>query len=124
MAYTQIINKAYDLAEELKASPYYQKMVSLDQAIKEQYAKEMADYQKTFQKFDEVFSAGGNYHPDFKKVSSAYQAAKEKLFNKEEVKEYFLNERKLNEILEEISKEITESVSNYNDLKGGVCSWT
>lgn len=123
MAYTEILIKTYDLADELKESKLYQEIIRLDNLIKEKYQEELKAYKEAFNKFDECFSTGGKYHPDFKDVSKTYQATKEILFSKEEVKAYFLNESKLNEILKEIVIEIRNNVSNYEDLKGGVCSW-
>jgi|SRR5690554_4238842 len=121
MAYTKIINKTYDLADEIKNSELYQEMKKLDKIIKTKYKNELQEYQKTFLLFDEVFSTGGVYHPDFKEVSSKYKTAKETLFIKEEVRKYFACEQKLNEVLKEISDEIKNTVSSYNDFKGGYC---
>lgn len=123
MAYTKILNKTYNLVDEIKKSPTYLKMVELDELIKEKYKNELLDYQNTFVKFDDVFSSGGTYHPNFIEISRAYKKAKEIFFNKEEVKLYFLCEKELNDLLNELSNEISNSVSNYSELKGGICSW-
>lgn len=121
MAYTEIINKAYDLADELKESKTYQEMKRLDNLIKDKYKIELKQYQDAFLKFDEVFNTGGTYHPDFKEVSNIYRKRKEVLFNKEEVKQYFKYEKEMNKLLNEISNEITNSLSNYKEFKGGIC---
>lgn len=123
MAYTKIINKAYDLADELKKTPVYLEMKRLNELIKTKYKKELNDYQKVFSRFDEILNTGGVYHPDFKEVNSLYSEVKTILYSKEEVKEYFKNEQKMNEILKEIADEISLSVSNYKDFKGGFCKW-
>lgn len=122
MAYTKIINKTYDLADELKQSFYYQEMIRLDQIIKTKYKKELQSYKENFSKFDEVYSQGGKYHPDFKKVSKDYADAKKELFSKLEVKQYFEYETKINDLLEKISNEICGSISKHYN-KGGTCSW-
>lgn len=123
MSYTKIINKAYDLADELKETDIYREMKRLDELIKTKYEKELKEYQKAFLKFDEVFNTGGVYHPDFKEVSALFSKIKTTLYNKEEVKEYFKKEQMMNEILKEIADEISFSVSNYKDFKGGFCKW-
>lgn len=122
MAYTKIINKAYDLADELKETEIYQEMKRLDELIKRKYERELKEYHETFIKFEEVYNVGGIYHPDFKRVSLAYKEKKELLFSKEEVKEYFILEGKMNELLKEISQEITSNASNYQEFKGGICN--
>lgn len=122
MAYTEILNKAYDLADEIKQSHEYKEMLRLNEVIKSEYKEILKNYHKTFEKFDEVLILGGKYHPDFKKVSKAYQEAKIELYEKEEVKTYFKYERKINELLKEISDEIFSSVSKYYK-EGGSCSW-
>lgn len=122
MSYTEIINITYDLADELKESFEYKEMIRLDIVIKSKYKEELKAYQKSFLKFDEVFTQGGKYHPDFKEVSKKYRLAKEVLFNKEEVKTYFELESKINEILGSISEEVCNTVSKYYS-KGGTCSW-
>ncbi len=122
MAYTKIINITYDLADELKESFYYKEMIKLDEIIKTKYKEELKEYHKAFIKFDEVYTYGNTYHPDYKKVISEYQQAKKELFSKEEVKKYFEYERKINEILGSLSDEICNAVSKYSN-KGGSCSW-
>ena len=76
MAYTKIINKAYDLADELKETEIYQEMKRLDELIKRKYERELKEYHETFIKFEEVYNVGGIYHPDFKRVSLAYKEKK------------------------------------------------
>lgn len=119
MAYTKIINITYDLADELKTTETYQQMQKLDKIIKTKYKEELENYQQTFKKFDEVFSTGGVYHPDYENVSKPYLEAKKTLFTKEEVKLYFQNERKINKVLKEISDNIRKNITNY---KGGILS--
>lgn len=121
MAYTKIINTTYDLADQIKESELYQEMKNLDKIIKTKYENELKEYQRTFILFDEVFSTGGVYHPDFNKVNKEYKRAKQTLFTKEEVRKYFLCEQKLNKMLKEVSDEIKNTVSNYKDFKGGYC---
>lgn len=123
MAYTNIITKAYDLADELKQSFMCQEIKRLDKVIKTKYQVELKEYQEAFKKFDDVYSTGGTYHPDFKMVSRDYRLKKEKLFNKQEVKDYFKYENEINDYLRELSDEIFSSVSKYYKIKGGVCSW-
>ena len=122
MAYTNIIIKAYDLADELKKSFPYKELKRLDKVIKIKYKKELKEYLETFKIFDDVYSTGGTYHPNFKKASENYRLKKEILFNKKEVKDYFKYESEINEYLKELSNEIFSSVSNYSKIEGGVCS--
>lgn len=124
MSHTDIILKAYEVLDAFKETEDYKELLSLNKKIQDKYKQELESYHKHFKRFEEVFNTGGVYHPDFKEVSKAYQEMKITLFEKEEVKRYFLLERIINEKLSAFSSELMASVSNYYNQKGGACCGT
>ncbi len=118
-----IIDLAYEVADEIKQSSPYQKMIALDKVIKEKYKNELEVYHKTFNQFDEACKIGLKYYPDAKKVTRAYQEAKTVLYEKDEVKQYFKYENQINDQLEKLSEDLLDAVSNYIKVKGAFCSW-
>lgn len=119
MSHTDIILKAYEVLDAFKETEDYKELQYLHEQIQHKYMIELKNYHTHFKRFEEVFNQGGTYHPDFKEVSRTYQETKIVLFEKEEVKRYFLLERTINEKLSAFSFELMASVSNYYNQKGG-----
>lgn len=119
MGHTEIINKAHDLLDEYRNSEDFIELKRLNNIINTKYEQEKAMFKKTFKRFDEVFSTGGKYHPDFKEAASSYAKAKKELYEKEEVKQYFILEQRINTELEHFSTTLSNSVSSYFTKKGG-----
>ncbi len=118
MGHTKIINKTYDLLDEYRSSKDFVELQRLNEIINTKYSTERALFKKTFKRFDEIFSTGGKYHPDFKEAASDYAKAKKDLYEKEEVQQYFILENRINAELKHFSTTLSNSVSPYFTKKG------
>ena len=124
---TDIIMQSYCVLDEIKQDDRYQEIKALDQEIIRNYQHEINLFRQTKEKYDQVMSEGGHYHPDFKDVVKAYSDAKTILYQKDEIKRYFILEKELqdeiNQFLSEITKHISTHIKTPNKLgivsKGG-----
>ena len=108
----EIIEKTYQLVDEIKALDSYKRLLQLKQFIdnNDEVKELIYQFQKEHQKYEET-SKYGKYHPDLKKVQLSFQKAKEELYTNELVMEYKQLEKELQNVLHHISKEIAETVS-------------
>ena len=108
----EIIEKTYELVEEIKSKKEYKKLLELHKIIEtDQHIKELITiFQKYNDKYNEV-SKYGKYHPDLKKVSKEFAQAKENLYSNEIVKEYKTLENLIQKEFNNISKELATSIS-------------
>ncbi len=126
---TDIVMKAYDVADEIKAQPNFKEMVRLNKLIDRLYPEEIKAFEKAKETYEEVMSTGGSYHPDFKKVTQALSQAKQTLYDKPEVKAYrdieFDFEKEINGFIFELSEKISDNIPSPNAFgivkKGGSC---
>ncbi len=108
----EIIEKTYELVEEIKQKKDYKRLLELHQIIEtDSTIQELINtFIKYNDKYEEV-TKYGKYHPDLKKVQQEFSSAKEKLYTNVIVKEYKNLENKLQKELNIISKEIAISIS-------------
>ena len=109
---TEILAKTYDVLDEIKSSALFLDLVELNQLIEFKYEELLKEYHKKFKLFKEAFNIGP-YYPDYQKILKDYQKVKMKLYLKEEVKDYFKLEERLNKYLEELMTEIADCISPY-----------
>lgn len=119
----KLINQAYKVAQVLKDSKEYQDLCRLDNLIENKYKNEIEVYKQTFKVFDEALKIGKDYYPNFSEVAHKHQLAKTNLYEKKEVKKYFELEKLVNNKLDDITKALVNSVSNYSNIKGAFCQW-
>lgn len=109
----EIIEKTYELVEEIKSQDSYKRILVLKKEI--QKSPDIKQLIETFQtlnlKFEEV-SKYGKYHPDLKVVQRDFSHAKTKLYTNSVVKEYKKLEKELQKDLNLISTEIAVAISS------------
>lgn len=108
----EIIEKTYELVDEIKGSEDYKKLQKLHKIIDtNSEIKELINiFKKYNDKYEEV-SKYGKYHPDLKKVQKQFSEAKTNLYSNKLVKEYKELENRIQKILDNISKELAIGVS-------------
>lgn len=108
----EIIEKTYELVDELKAQDSYKRILELKKEIDQnpEIKKLVEAFQKLNIKFEEV-SKYGKYHPDLKTVQQDFSKAKTALYTNEIVKEYKTLEKDLQRTLDHCSSEIATAVS-------------
>lgn len=109
----ELLNKTYDLVDEIKNLPIYIRMIELNKQMKESKSiSTLVDvFNRVKTKYDEV-SKYGKHHPDLKKVQIELKDAKENLYNNDIIKEYKNCERQIQKVLNNISKEIANTISH------------
>ncbi len=110
---TEILLKAYEVADEIKRSPDFTELLRLKKHIEENFKEESKAYQIANSKFGEIQVLGGQYHPDFKKTVLELASAKKTLFEKEEVKKYLSLEQKIQADLDDLSRVLASIVSSH-----------
>lgn len=126
---TSIIMQAYQVLDEIKKDPTYQKIKHFDRVAADLYQKETLEFQKARARYDKIMNEGGTYHPDFKDAVRTLSEAKSILYSKEEVKTYFELEKKFETELNDFLFELTQAVSSHIKTpdklgiikKGGSC---
>lgn len=117
----EIILKLDELIKEIKAWPEFLEISNLDKIINTKYKDLLNEFNLEKEKFNEVYEYG-KYHPDYMDVVKSFGKVKENLYNKEEVKNYFLLTEQVREKLQLIVDEIAETISPLGFAKGGnVC---
>lgn len=107
-----VLNKVYDLVDEIKSKDEYKRLLELKKIIdNDPYILNLVtDFNKTKIKFEEV-SKYGKYHPDLKEVQLELSSIKNALYTNEVISEYKALEKKIQKILDNISRKIAGSVS-------------
>lgn len=126
---TDIILQAYNVVDEIVKDPDVITLKTLNKAIDAKFPNEIAAFTKAKKAYSDVMSTGGNYHPDFKKVTLELSETKSELYQKPEVSEYLKLEKKVETKLNDLLKEMTQCISSHiptpNALgivkKGGSC---
>ena len=108
----EIIEKTYELADEIKAKSSYKRLLELKKIIdSDEGIKELVlTFQKLNIEYEEV-SKYGKYHPDLKKVQKEFSEAKTVLYTNDAVKEYKALEKALQSDLDEISATLATTIS-------------
>lgn len=109
---SDLLQKTYDLVDEIKSLDVYKKMIDLSKQIKEQndIKKLIEDFNKQKIKYEEALQYG-KYHPDLKQIQLNLKDAKEKLYNNDIIKEYKACEKEIQSLLDNVSKELAQTVS-------------
>lgn len=107
-----IIEKTYDLVDEIKAKKSYVRLLELSKIIKSDLNihELIENFQRLNRKFEEV-SKYGKYHPDLKQVQKDFSKSKEALYTNVIIKEYKDLENSLQHDLNTISMELALSIS-------------
>lgn len=108
-----LILKAYEVADEIKSSESFLKLLELKKLIDEKYATEIKSFKEASATYNDVMSSGGSYHPDFKETVKHFALMKKTLFEKEEVKSYTKIEREIQNELDEIARTLAAKVSSH-----------
>lgn len=127
---TEYIMQAYRVAEEIKDSLKYKRLKTLEKEIEETYKEHLKEFNQIKEVYYQILEDGGKYHPDYIKTVKTLGLAKQVLYEKQEVKEYFKLEQEIQSELNIFVKSITEIVSSHikkpNEMgllkeKGGGC---
>ena len=103
----EIIEKTYELVDEIKSQDSYKKILELKKEIDSNHGiQELVN-----KKYGEV-SKYDKYHPDLKKVKQDFSNAKIALYTNDVVKEYKELEKELQQELDHLSTEIAVAVSS------------
>lgn len=110
---SELLQKTYDLVDEIKSTDSYKRMVELAFIIREN--KDIITlidaFKKQKEKYEEA-SKYGKYHPDLKEIQINLKQTKENLYNNDIIKEYKDCEKQIQSILNNVSKEIAQAVSS------------
>jgi len=108
-----VITTTYELVDEIKDLKEYKRFIELGKMIeKDEDVKELVhQFMKQRDKYEEA-QKYGKYHPDLKQIQISFAKAKENLYTHKIVIEYKKIEKQIQEILNTISKELAQSVSN------------
>lgn len=109
----KILEKTYDLVNEIKDTKEYKRLIELDKMIKtdSELITLIESFNKVKMKYDEV-TKYGKYHPDLKRVQLELSKKKEEVYTNVIIKEYKQLEKDLQKRLDHISSEIATSVSS------------
>lgn len=126
---TEIIMKAYDVAEEIIETSSLKEIVRLNKSIDQLYPKEIELFERAKLKYQDVMNTGGTYHPDYKDVSKELSETKSNLYKQMEVDKYITLEREfekeLNDYIFEMTSIISDNIPSPNAFgivkKGGSC---
>jgi cell fate (sporulation/competence/biofilm development) regulator YlbF (YheA/YmcA/DUF963 family) len=110
---TDIIMQAYHVLDEIKQDDRYQEIKILDQSIIKNYQDEINLFRQTKETYDHIMNEGGHYHPDFKTAVKAYSDAKAVLYQKDELKRYFILEKELQDEINQFLSKITQHISTH-----------
>ncbi|QWB95857.1 hypothetical protein KHQ89_08085 [Mycoplasmatota bacterium] len=126
---TEIIMKAYEVADEFTANAKFKEIARLNKLIDQLYPNEIKAFDEAKIKYNDVMQYGGSYHPDFKEVTKLLSVTKMNLYQQKEVDTYLKLEREfekeINDYLFELSSLISDHIPSPNAFgivkKGGSC---
>lgn len=110
---SELLQKTYELIDEIKSLKQYKRLKELSLIINQN--QEIRTMIETFNKYKlkyEEASKYGSHHPDLKQIQINLKDAKEILYNNDIIKEYKDCEKQIQSILNNVSKEIAQTVSN------------
>ena len=99
-----------DYVNKIEELDEFKRLLELKDLINKKYGLLIISFKTKEAKYLEAKERGNIFDLDLAKKE--FQEAKTKLYEKEEVKEYFILERKLNSILEDDINELKRSISN------------
>jgi cell fate (sporulation/competence/biofilm development) regulator YlbF (YheA/YmcA/DUF963 family) len=107
-----VLNTVYDLVDEIKSKEEYIRLLELKKILENDpfIINLLNEFNKCKIKFEEV-SKYGKYHPDLKQVQIELAKIKTEVFTNEIISEYKLLEKHIQKILDDISRQIAQSVS-------------
>jgi len=107
-----VINAVYALVDEIKSKTEYVRLIELKKIIDtDKYINELiTKFNIINKKYVEV-SKYGTHHPDLSDIKKNLTNAKVELFNNETVREYKLLEKDMQNLLNNISRQIANTVS-------------
>jgi cell fate (sporulation/competence/biofilm development) regulator YlbF (YheA/YmcA/DUF963 family) len=107
-----VLNKVYDLVDEIKSKEEYIRLLELKKIMENDpfIVNLINEFNKCKVKFEEV-SKYGKHHPDLKKVQMELSNIKFEVFTNEIISEYKNLEKQIQKILDDISRQIAQSVS-------------
>ena len=107
-----VLNTVYDLVDEIKSKEEYIRLLELKKFLENDpfIINLLNEFNKCKIKFEEV-SKYGKYHPDLKQVQIELAKIKTEVFTNEIISEYKLLEKHIQKILDDISRQIAQSVS-------------
>lgn len=121
---SDVIDKAYSLANSIKELDLYKDIKRLDREIEEKLADKLKRFNKAKENYNEAMKYG-KYHPSLSDYECELSEAKASLYSEELVKEYNKKYREFSKILDDVFDEIKISISNKyelsNNKKGCVC---
>ena len=108
----QVLEKVYDLVDEIKESSAYKRLMELQEIIatNTEIHQKIQDFQVWNDKYNEV-KKYGKYHPDLAKTQQAFRDAKLSLYQDPIVAEYKSLEQTLQQQLDEISRTLATTIS-------------
>ncbi len=116
-----IVKKLNELLIEISNWDEIKEIKKLDILINDKYQDIIKAFNIEKNKFSEVFEYG-QYHPDYKDAVKSFGIAKENLYNKEEVRRYFILVEETRIKLQNIIDEIATTISPTGFSGGGnVC---
>lgn len=95
---------------ELKDNEDFKRLLELKKIIDDKYSKEILEFKTKESKYQEIEEY--SKYIDTNKIKEEFIEAKKVLYSKEEVREYFILEQKINKLLNDDFNEIKESISN------------
>lgn len=110
---TDLLNKTYDLIDEIKRHKSYVRLLELKKLIEENQSilALIEAFNKEKSKYEEA-KQYGKYHPDLQQIQLKLKEAKENLYNNDIIIEYKKCEKDIQMILNNISKELAQTVSS------------
>lgn len=102
--------------KELLADGRLERLIELKKEIDMLYASSIVGFKTAEAKYLEARSYGKHY-PDFEGIQKRFSQAKQKLYSKPEVREYFRLERELQGLLDEDMNELKTAISNKFSLQ-------
>lgn len=107
-----VLNKVYDLVDEIKSKEEYIRLLELKKIMEnDSFIVDLINkFNKCKVKFEEV-SKYGKHHPDLKKVKLELSNIKFEVFTNEIISEYKKLEKQIQKILDDVSRQIAQSVS-------------
>ena len=107
-----VLNIVYDLVDEIKLKDEYIRLLELKTILDNDpiISNLIIEFNKCKIKFEEV-SKYGKHHPDLKQVQIELAEIKTKVFTNKIISEYKKLEKEIQKILDDISRQIAQSVS-------------
>lgn len=108
----QVIEKVYDVIDEMKQSSSYKRLLVLRQQIEESDA--IQEKVNAFQQWNDAYNdvkKYGKYHPDLQQTRSRFRHAKQTLYEDPIVAEYKQLEQAIQQQLDSISMQIAHAIS-------------